>query len=213
MQESEMNASLAASLLVKNALAELRTNHQANTDEQSALSARKAALKAQPVPMEDVKQVVCDYIDARAQLFLLDGNWGSNLRQFIYPERNMYTASPGSTGFKEKSAITFDEAEKLRNCDPNREVFLHNHPKLVIPNIGLFTATDAPLLYFFGDVIKAKVIAYFDAQKLGHDNADSLRIGTPIAERRTEIRNIDTRLAELVTERSAINAKISALTN
>lgn len=211
MQESEMNASLAASQLVKNTLAELRTNRKTNTDEQSALSTKKTALKAQPVPMEDIKQVVCDYIDARAQLFLQDGQWGSNLRQFIYPERNQYSESPGTKNYKEKSALTFDEAEKLRNCDPNSEVFLHGHPKLVIPNIGLFTATDAPLLYFFGDVIKAKVIAYFDAQNLGHDNGDSLSIGTPIAERKTEIRNIDTRLAELVTERSAIDAKISAL--
>ncbi len=90
-------------------------------------------------------------------------------------------------------------------------VFPSDHPKLVIPNLGVFEITDAPLLFFFGDVIKAKICTYFDEMQLNHENNDLSKVGTPIAERTLEIDRIDNRLSDLVRQRDAIDSQISSL--
>ncbi|MBI3284038.1 MAG: hypothetical protein HYZ65_04185 [Burkholderiales bacterium] len=205
MQQNDLNDSLAAVELIKNSLAALRLQRKAILEEESSLKAEIAALNAQPVPMDDVKQVVCDYIDARAKLFLESGEWARNLNQFIYPIHNAHLPTAKCT------PLTYEEAGQLRQGDPGRKIFQSHHPKLVIPDVGLFTATDAPLLYFFGDIIKAKIAAYFDAMQLNHDACDIKNIGTPIAERTQEIARIGQCIERLVSQRSAIDQQIASL--
>ncbi|MFZ6765567.1 hypothetical protein ACO0LM_00675 [Undibacterium sp. Di26W] len=205
MIQTDMNDSLAAVEIVKNSLAALREQREAIIAEERALTQKKKELKAQPVPISDVKQALMDYVDARASLFLQDGQWVRNLRQFLYPNRDPYTIQ------KSPAALNYDEAADLSAGDTLRKVFPMSHPKLVIPDVGLFETTDIPLLFFFGDLIKAKIGAYFDAMQISHEDKDLNKIGTPIAERTLEIERIDTRLSDLVSQRSAIDSQISSL--
>lgn len=201
MKQNDINDSLTAFEIVKNSLVTLREQRAAIIVEERELIQRKAELKAQSVPISDVKKVLMDYIDARASLFLKDGLWERNLRQFIYPNRAQNS----------RVALSYDEAAHLSNGDTMHAVFPSDHPKLVIPNLGVFEITDAPLLFFFGDVIKAKICTYFDEMQLNHENNDLSKVGTPIAERTLEIDRIDNRLSDLVRQRDAIDSQISSL--
>lgn len=205
MIQTDMNSSLAAVEIVKNSLASLREQRQNIVSEENTLIQKKKELKAQPVPLSDVKQALMNYVDARASIFLNDGQWARNLRQFLYPNRDSYTIQ------KSPAALSYDEAAYLSEGDTMRKVFPTTHPKLVIPDMGVFNVTDAPLLFFFGDLIKEKISAYFDAMQISHENSDLKSIGTPIAERTIEIERIDTRLSDLVRQRDAIDWQISSL--
>lgn len=205
MQTNDMSASLEAIAIVKNSLASLRAQHKAILDEENALIQKKKELKAQPVPIEDAKQALVKYIDARAALFLSDGQWERNLRQFIYPNRDPYSAQ------KNVAPINYDEAMHLSDGDKERQIFPREHPKLVIPDLGLFNTTDVPLLFFFGDIIKEKICAYFETAQIDHERHDIGKVGMPIAERTLEIERIEQRISELVSQRTAIDLQIKSL--
>lgn len=205
MQDNNLNDSLAAVELIKNSIDNLRQQREAILNEESALIQQKKELKAQPVPLDDVKQTINKYIDARAQIFLKDGQWERNLRQFLHPNRDPYTIK------ENPPALSYDEAAVLSEGDINDKLFPSLHPKIVIPDMGVFDVTDAPLLFFFGDLIKEKISIYFDHLQITHRPEDIKKVGTPIAERRIEIERIDTRLHEIVSEKEEIDQKIKSL--
>ena len=205
MQQTDLNDSLAAVELIKNSIDHLRQQRNILIEEENTLIQQKKELKAQPVPLDDVKQSLMNYIDARAEVFLQDGQWLRNVQQFLYPNRDPYTLQ------KSPSALSYDEAAEVSAGDTLQKLFPMSHPKLVIPDMGVFDTTDAPLLFFFGDLIKAKISAYFDSEQISHHPEDLNKIGTPIAERKQEIERIDTRLREIVSQRTDIDRKIKSL--
>lgn len=205
MQKTDLKEPLAAALLVKNALKSLNEQLQTICDEENRLIAQKKSLKSQAVPIEDVKQALLEYVDARAQLFLSDGLWKTNLRRFVYPKKDHYAL--GSYG----KAMSYDDAENLRDGAQGDTVFASDHPKLVIPNVGMAETTDIPFLFFFGDAVKAKIAACFDAGEMFHDTSEE--IGLPIVERKKIISEIDERLAEIRAERASLEQQISELRN
>lgn len=210
MKTTDINSPLAAAQLVKSTLNDLHNQRRAIDKEEITLLANKKDLKEQPVPLGDIKQAMFDYIDARAKEFLNDGKWIENLNKFIYIDHNMYTPLPNSP---KPQAITYDEVESLRQGAHGGSVFpvTHGHPKLVVPDVSVANATDLPWLFFFGDAIKAKIAACFDDGTLTHQHGDLNTIGVPVAERTQLIEAIDTRLDELMRERTRIDQQIAEL--
>ncbi len=78
MKQNDMKDPLAAVEISKNSLASLREQRTNIIAEEQALIQKKQDLKAQPVPISDVKQALMNYVDARASIFLNDG-----LHQYI----------------------------------------------------------------------------------------------------------------------------------
>jgi len=210
MKTTDINSPLAAAQLVKSTLNDLHNQRQAIEAEEITLLSDKKALKGQPVPLNDIKQAMFDYIDAKAKEFLSDGKWIENLKKFIYIDHNIYTPLPNSP---KPQAITYDEIESLRQGAPGGSVFpiTHGHPKLVVPDVYVAEATDLPWLFFFGDAIKAKIATCFDEGTLTHQHCDLDKIGVPVAERTRLIEAIDARLDELMKERTRIDRQIAEL--
>jgi hypothetical protein len=153
------NKALAAAAAVRDALNDLRQRVSALKAEEVVLRERKKALLEMPIPLEDVKRVLLDYVDARAQIFLADGSWKQSLQAFIYP------VHPGifdeETKLPAVKPLSYTAAELVRTGDVERKVFGAEHPKLFSPNVDVLRITDAPYYFFLGDLIKAKIECVF----------------------------------------------------
>lgn len=207
MQSIENNP-LAAVKLVKETLSKLRQQHNQVKVEIADLAAQRKALLEQAIPLNDVKQVLFEYIDARAQIFLDNGQWLKNLNQFIYPNRNPYTPMQNDP---KPRPLSFEDAQAMRRGAPGTTIFPVMHPKLVIPDIGSADATDSPFLFFFGEQLKAKISDYFENQTLRHEECDINKVGVCMAERQLQIERIDQQLSKLTAQRSDLERQINEL--
>jgi hypothetical protein len=211
MSTDTPNKALAAAAAVKEALREYRQHVADLNAEEVALRQKKKELEEMPIPIEDVKQVMLDYVDAQAKNFLADGELEKQLREFVYPT-NSSLPRRRDNGLQIKRPLNYLDAEHIRTGDLKSQVYdADRHPKLYFSNITSMFAANTAHFFYFGSIIKEKLSAYFDALGIDHHPGDRSKVGPPIAERIKTFAEIDAQLSKVISERSKMDEQIRAL--
>ena len=182
---------------VREYVATRRTRLAELAAEATALQQESETLAAAPLSIDDVKQVVCDYIDRRGAMWPQMGGWGEAFERLLYP--NPY--SPGN-----------NPPLSLRNVDA-----MDANPFNLAPVHFAATASesgqklDSMLMFFCGDAIKARVLEYIDQAGLAYQHEDEARIGPPIVERRERLAEIASRAGEIAEEEATIKAELNEI--
>lgn len=207
MTSQTNNNVITAAQTIKNALGELRTKQAVLIAEETALRQRQTKLNELPIPPEDVKQVIFAYIDACSKEFLNDGDWIENIKLFLYPDRK------SDYNPKKRLPLNYAEARLIMDgsISPETTHLLGEYPKLLIPNANKFDYTNMAAMFFFGDIIKAKIVEQFDAIGLQHLSKDRPNVGPSIAERDKEMALIDARLKAIKLDKEVIEKQLADL--
>lgn len=180
--------------------------------QRTALEARRDALLAMPLCRDDAKQFICDYIDARATEYPKLAGWGALFGKVAYPLRYGW-ASPDSvsseTG-KRAPICLRDVDDALGSFEGDQRTF-EGGLQFFGAASTVSTRTDYAAYFFFGDIIKARIVEHFDAFFPNYHPADAARIGPPIAERRAELQRLAEATAAIDDELAKIAAELAEL--
>lgn len=193
----------SAAAKVRGALQALREERAALTEESNALKQTRERLLAQPVPLEDLKAFLCEYVDAKGNEFM--SRLAGELDQFIHPPRQLSYQDQQ----KGLPPLGFEEMEKLLADGGEAGITGSGVPQFVIP-VKNNHKTDIGFYFFFGEQIKAVITERFDELGIKY-RVGSSYIGTPRAERRQQLAEIDARLVEIGSRMTEINGQISSL--
>ena len=179
--------------------------------ERVALASEGEALLSAPLAIEDVKQFVCDYIDRRAQQFPKDSGWPAKFERLLYPFRYEDHTTQGARADRalRKPLCLRDMDAAL--ADPGTA--FDGHPLNFYGAAENATAySDAAAYFFFGDIIKARVLEQFDTLGVAYLAADAKHIGPHIPERRARLAVIEKRTLQITDEQAEIRAELDDIT-
>lgn len=180
--------------------------------ERAALEARRESLQSMPLCRDDIKQFVCDYIDARAAEYPKLAGWGSLFEKVAYPLRYGWASSDSVSSETGKRAplCLRDVDEALGSFEGDQRTF-ENGLQFFGAASTVNTRTDYAAYFFFGDLIKARIVEHFDALCPNYHPADASRIGPPIAERRAELERLAKAISGIDDELTRITAELAEL--
>lgn len=185
-------------------LATMREKHAALAAERTTLLADREALFAAPVNVDDAKQFIFDYIDARGAEYPALAQWPKLFSSVAYPPRNSDSSNKGTP----LCLRDIDACVNGTSGEQSAVLGLFGALNFFGAASQLNRSADTAAYFFFGDTIKAKVAKHFAVCFPGYTPADAARIGPPIAERRTAIAKIDMRLTAIKAEIDVIDAQM-----
>lgn len=189
-----------------------RTQRRAELEqERGKIEARRHELLHLPVSREDAKQFIFDYIDVRAMEYPQLAKWPAVFDQVAYPRRsNQYSSEARSPSTGRTAPLCLaDIRAGLEDSPPGHFATFENGLQFFGSGSQINQRADYAAYFFFGDVIKAKIDAHFDAFFPGYHPDDSARIGPPIAERVAELQKLEERLAEIGDEETSIARELA----
>lgn len=201
-------STLAAEL--QNRVTALRNRYSEIQEKSAQLSDEREALLSEPLRIEDVKQFVCDYIDACAAQYPVLAELPKLFDSMFYPLRNM-------SGWTETVRKDCDKVPPLCLRDTLKAV--ENPPAVGVFYHGLNffgsasdinRACDFGFYFFFGDIIKQRVCEYLDKLPEPYLPVDQARVGKSITEIQAQVDVIDTSLSQLSGEKDALEAEFLA---
>lgn len=198
---------LSAVQTIKEVLSSLRGNISELQSEKKTLEERKEFLLYQPIPSSDLKNIIFSYIDQCKNKFIAEGDWKAELSRFLYPSRaNDYHP-------KKNLPLNYAEARQILDHanEPETQYLLGAYPRLFVPNVDTFHATNFSAYFFFGDLIKEQIEKYFDTLNITHQSKDTKNIGSSIEEREIELKQIEERVIEINTELEALSTQVNSI--
>lgn len=179
---------------------ELRSQRAALIEERTKLEDRRDHLLTAPLNESDFYDLVSDYIDSKARYFVEK----SNVQR--HQERLAYPCIDG--GFK-KTPINFTRAERIRAGDEYELSSSGDAGDIVFGGLGA-AAFHTAMCFYFGDVIKEKLIQLLKAQGAPLKHGDAEKAGPCVADRRVELAQIDERVRALDNEVSSIDSELKS---
>ena len=203
MKTADFGEVQSAAAKVRSAMQTLRQENAVLKEERDALMEKREHLLAQPVPLDDLKAFLCEYVDAKGSEFMT--RLSGELDRFIHPPRHL----PFHEQLKGPPPLGFEEMEILLGEGGEAGITEGGVPQFVIP-LKNNHKTDIGFYFFFGEQIKAVITDRFEELGIKYRVGDAY-IGTPRAERRRELAEIDARLVEIGTRMAEIGGQIRAL--
>lgn len=206
MSRLNISTALDAYSQVKKTVDDLQAQKEALLLEKSRLLARKQELYALPLSAADIKQFIFDYIDRLSAAYPINEGWDNKFQKIINPSRSMeYIEAYGI----DTPTLCLRDAEVVLQKGSLDQVFGHFGTSLkTLANLA-GAANGAPhgMYYFFGDLIKAKLGAYFD-QRITSTAGDKY---ASASERYVEIESIDEAISGLDAEVLDVTEKLKML--
>lgn len=192
----------AAHAKVKATISALRTDHDGVCDEIAKVEAELRALPMAPVPVEDLKTAILEFIDASGQ------RYQKKVRQTITSFATGMMGAGQDVGHIIKQPLRFMDIEAAianRNSSSGRAQLVN----------GSGDGFDDGALYcLFGDMVKAGLRRIMDdmtPEEFGYGTIRANEIGSGIADRRKAIEATAAYLTELKARRNDIAAKLRVL--
>lgn len=175
----------------KNTIASIKAELATKKANRDSLLKQKETLALQPLAKEDIKQFIFDHIDNLAQVYLERGSMSTLIKTVAFPPRTIETDFPKPLN----RAVNLYERDNGIRPYGKLHTYIFNVDKLPIFNGQQFSHGENDALYFFfGDVIKQKIDAHFDAYF--PSDWDSYNPGLPLAQRRPLIAELDAQIAD-----------------
>lgn len=177
--------------------------------EHARLIGERTALLSAPVSVDEARQFVSDYIDACAAEYPRLANWSDLFAQLLYPRRYADLAIPLDQGTPKRTPLCLRDIDDALRNPPGSNTF-RDGLRFFGAGSGVNTHGDFGAFFFFGDLIKRKVLERFDefATEFAAEPREPAAPG--IAARRQRIADIDARVAEIDAERASIQAEFDA---
>jgi len=182
---------------VKNAVSALRTEYKSVCANIVAIEKQIAELPLLPVPIEDLKAAVLDFVDARGQDYL-EEDVKNSIKNFA---TNMMCGSGIEQNLMGKP-IRFKELEMARTGNNGAMSVAQ-----LITQFGKGQFNDLALYAFFSELVKAglsNVMATMTDGDFGYSGLSPVQIGTDRATRRAAIQSAQERLAALLASKVKI---------
>lgn len=206
MSRLNISSVLDAYSQVKNTIEKLKAQKEELLLEKARLMGRKQELYALPLSAADIKQFIFDYIDRRSAAYPVNEGWDNKFQKLINPPRSKYYVENHGI---DTPTLCLRDAEVVLQSGYLEHVFGHYASSLTTLANFAGAANGAPhsMYFFFGDIIKAKIGAYFDQQITstageGYPSTD---------ERYAEIERLDEEVVRLDAEVLDINNKLKML--
>jgi len=197
---------------IQRAIASLVKKRASIQEEKAALLERAAALYDMPLSHSEIKQLMCEMIDLRAETY------GNRLIEFNLMKRlkvpDQRYPIPGGVS-RARSPMNFEDAEFVLGRPRTHGARADNisgngwHLPIFMGN-GEF---DSWQYFFFGDVMKEKLCLLMD--KMADPSAKHIQESQPktLDDRRQELEEIKLKIASLDNELSGIAFEINTLTS
>lgn len=194
----------------KSAIAEINEELGIQKANRESFLKQKENLFLQPLPKEDIKLLIFDYIDKQAQLYLDHGGMSGLINALCFPRRNMENDFPKPLN-KAANLYELDMGLALRS-DGSLHSYIFETSVLPIFNGYAFSrGVKMDLCFFFGDVLKEKIDAHFDT--FFPANWDNYQPGLPLSERRPLIANLDAQITALNTTIKELESHLRTLSS
>lgn len=189
-----------------------RTQRRAALEQERAkIEARRQELLNLPVTREDAKQFIFDYIDLRAMEYPQLAAWPAVFDRVAYPRRHDQYSTEARNPRTGRTAplCLADIRAALEDSPPGHLGTFEGGLQFFGAGTQINQRTDYAAYFFFGDIIKAKIDAHFDAFFPGYHPGDAARIGPPIAARVAELQKLEARLSEIGDEDAGIARELA----
>lgn len=174
----------------RSTIAEIKTELETQKNKREELLKEKDKLFLQPLSKADIKQVISDYIDNKAAMYIEMGGITNIVNSIAFPSRPPQSSLPTASN-KAVNLYELDEGFKSNGTFVESIFGFGNLP--IFNGHALAHGDKRDLCFFFGDVIKQKIEAHFDA--FFPADWDSYKPGLPLAERRLLIADLDSEIA------------------
>lgn len=195
------------------ALAEIDSVHesvQVLNQRMSAIKSARASIAAEVLELRtralsraDIKAFALGWIDECAAQYEARANLASIVDKFATPQRKQHHPERDPLSIDHIDAITGKGGNALAMIGSDSFEFFYS-----ADNVG--TSSYGRLYFFFGDAIKAKVSAAFDARFSGLP-AESAAVSESLDSRRTKLADLAVRDAVLAAEEGDINSRLVSL--
>ena len=193
-----------AAAQVKQAVADMNAERGRIKQEIEMLNARKQQLQGSVVTLADFRQFLCDYIDAKRQIFR------QQLRKQI--EGVMHPARPGTDVLPSalRPLLNFSEMETLLQEGCERGVYDHGWvAQLVTPHKQYIS--DLSFYFYFGEQIKQVIQQEFDSLGISLPAKYAAAEQLDRAMIRGMIQEIEQQIAGLQIQAAQLASKINQL--
>lgn len=196
----------AIAAAAKSAITEIKAELVTQKNNRDSLLKQKDNLLLQPLTKADIKQAIFDYIDRQAQLYLQNGGMAGIINSLALPTRRTENSLPKPRN----RAVNLYELEEGVKPNGGFQSYIFDMENLPIFNGYAFShGAKADLCFFFGDVIKQKIDAHFDA--FFPSDWDSYKPGLPLAERRPQIADLDAQIATVDATIKQLEKNLSSI--
>lgn len=205
MSRLNISNALDAYSQVKKTVDDLQAQKEALLLEKARLIARKQELYALPLSAADIKQFIFDYIDRIAAQYPVSEGWDSKLQKATKPAREKTYAEAHAI---DTPTLCLKDAETILRGGNLSLVFGHSSALATLVNFaGVANGAPQAMYFFFGDLIKAKLGAYFD-QRITSTVGDGC---LSVSERYLELESIDETVSGLDAEVLDVTEKLKML--
>lgn len=204
---------------VRKSLAETIREHIANLQgiradlvaSREDMRAEIETLYAAPVNRADALQFCLDYIDARAAEFPGGvGKLGAVFDFVAWPRRYEVPAG-GIPGSSRGAALNLRDIDAGLGADAARRKHHFADGLNFFRSNPAYGLGDDAFYFFFGDLIKAKLAAHFEAFYPVLSGSDAAQMGPPIAERRQRIAELEAKIEVIDAEVGKLNSELAAI--
>jgi len=207
MYEQELNDASASINQAVATAKSMRSSRESLAAQLKGLQDEKHALLSLPLNKADIKAFIFQVIDQRAGEFLSNpsGLWADSLSKTLYPKRDSYHEK--NLGLRQGAPICLYDVDQAAGHKGSLPAEVFGAEKLGFIRPHALATAEQPFMFFFGDVLKAKIEAHFD-ELFPQGYSDQV---LTVAQRRTRLSEIETQIAGLLAKISEIDEVLARL--
>lgn len=160
-----------------------------------------------PLDRDDIKDFIVNLIDQRAATYPKLSGMQDTFFKLMRPCRG-----PGDANAAAAVPLSLRSADSELNRAPGESsIYGLTYMGLFADANGIMRNSETGMLFFFGDVIKAKLLEQFDQLVPALPDGVAEHVGPPVAERRARLAAITAELRGLTEQRDAIESQITGM--